>query len=565
MPAIGIDLGTTNSLIAVYEETGPRLIRNALGKVLTPSAVSMGENREVLVGEAARDRLITHPARSAAGFKRLMGTAEMTSLAGKPFRPEELSGLVLAALKRDAEAELGTPVTEAVISVPAYFNDPQRKATIDAASLAGLKVERLVNEPTAAALAYGLGDTPEGQYLVFDLGGGTFDVSILDKYDDVMEIRATTGDTRLGGGDFTAVIERWLTRRHALAKLSLAPGDEALLRHQAERLKFALTSAQEAAYDFALGDTRVEGRLDRTGFETECAALLQRLRLPAERAVRDGRLQPDDLNAIVMVGGATRMPMVRSLVARLFGKLPLITIDPDTTVALGAAVQAGLIRRSGALRDVVMTDVSPHTLGIALLDTSSGDDRLAVEPLIERNAIVPISRNITVATVRDKQKAIAVQVYQGENLRPDKNVHLGTIEVPVPPRNKGEETIDVRFTYDVNGALQVEVTVHSTGRKAEKIFENGAGLSREELQRRFGELSGIKALPRDMEENRALIARAERLYEELRGADREALRAMLGQFEQTISDQQLRKADELRSEFARGLDALDPFRGPWLR
>ncbi len=469
--------------------------------------------------------------------------------------------MVLSSLRRDAEAALGQSISEAVISVPAYFNDPQRKATIDAATLAGLRVERLVNEPTAAALAYGLGNTQEGNYLVFDLGGGTFDVSILDKFDDVMEIRATTGDTRLGGDDFTQVIERLLVRRHDLGPL--VARDTALVRRRAEGLKFALSSAHEASYDFEIGGKAISGKLERAAFEAECAPLLQRLRLPTERAVRDARLGPSDFNAIVMVGGATRMPMIRGMVARLFGKLPLVTVDPDTTVALGAALQAGLVQKNAALRDVVMTDVSPHTLGIALLEGDDSNARLAVEPLIERNAIVPISRSLIVQTVQDKQKKLAVEVYQGENLRPENNVHLGSIEVAVPARPRGEEKIDVRFTYDVNGALQVEVTVLSTGKKVERIFENSAGMGKDELERRFAELSAIKIAPREMAENRALVARAERLYEELRGADRDQLRLLLMQFEATIADQQLRHAEDVRRSFAAALDELDPSTGHW--
>ena len=248
MAILGIDLGTTNSLIAVFEPSGPRLLKNALGQVLTPSAVSLAEDGTVLTGAAASERLITHPERSVASFKSFMGTAQITQLAGKSFRPEELSALILRSLKADAEADLGEPVDEAVISVPAYFNDHQRKATLDAGSLAGLKVERLVNEPTAAALAYGFGEVNEGKFLVFDLGGGTFDVSILEKYEGVMEIHATTGDTHLGGNDFTRVIEALIAEAGKFELESLGLQERARLRREAEVAKLALTSGTEAQY-----------------------------------------------------------------------------------------------------------------------------------------------------------------------------------------------------------------------------------------------------------------------------------------------------------------------------
>jgi len=374
MALIGIDLGTTNSLIAVFGEDGPALIPNALDDVLTPSVVGVDDAGEIVVGRAARERLLTHPDKTVASFKRFMGSARETILGRHRLRPEELSALVLRALKADAEAQIGTPVTEAVISVPAYFNDLQRKATLDAGRLAGLKVERLVNEPTAAALAYGLYEMKEGKFLVFDLGGGTFDVSILDKYEGVMEVRATAGDTQLGGDDFTQVIERLLADAHEFHVPALAPSATARLRRTAEALKLTLTSA-DAPYELALDDATLSGKLDRQTFEDASAALLRRLRAPVERAIADALLKPDDLDTVVMVGGATRMPIVRSLVARLFGRLPLVHIDPDRTVALGAAVQAGLKGRAAALEDVVMTDVCPYTLGVAAVDSIETADR----------------------------------------------------------------------------------------------------------------------------------------------------------------------------------------------
>jgi molecular chaperone HscC len=559
MAILGIDLGTTNSLIAVLEPSGPRLIKNALSCPLTPSAVSVAEDGTILVGAAASERLITHPERTVASFKRFMGSGQVTKLGRLSFRPEELSALVLRALKADSEADLGATVSEAVISVPAYFNDHQRKATLDAGRLAGLKVERLVNEPTAAALAYGFGEVTEGKFLVFDLGGGTFDVSILEKYEGVMEIHATTGDTQLGGNDFTRVIEEMMVRTGKVELGSLDRNGRARLRREAESVKLGLTSDNEIRYSIP-SDEKLSGTITRAQFELECAQLLRRLRGPVERAILDARLEPHQFDAVVMVGGATRMPMVRSLVARLFGRLPLIHVDPDTTVALGAAIQAGLHARDAALNDIVMTDVSPYTLGVAAVENGRADlQSRYVVPIIERNAMVPISRSQRLFTVNDNQRAISVDVYQGENLRPEDNVYLGSLEVGVPAGPAGNEGIEVRFTYDINGALQVEVTVLSTGRTSSKIFSNSPELSREELAARFEAMEAIKLHPREHVPNKALLARAERLYSEQLGEGRDIIRRMIAKFEAEIADQRLRNPEAVREAFAKSLNHFERF------
>jgi molecular chaperone HscC len=557
MALCGIDLGTTNSLISLFGEGGPRLIPNAHGEVLTPSVVGIGDDGEVLVGKAAKERLLTHPDRTIASFKRLMGTAESHTLAKFSFRPEELSALVLRSLKEDAEAFLGQPVGEVVISVPAYFNDHQRKATLDAGRIAGLKVERLVNEPTAAALAYGLGERKEGRFLIFDLGGGTFDVSLLDKYEGVMEVRATAGDTALGGNDFTRALEDILLRQAGVAWKDLDRTDQARIRRQAEELKLALTGAQEASYSWSRKGKTLSGQIARAEFEAECAPLLRRLRSPIERTIGDAGLSKQELDAVIMVGGATRMPMIRSMVAKLFGKLPLATVDPDTTVGLGAAVQAGLKARAAALEDVVMTDVCPFTLGMRLAVLLPGAWEERVHPVIERNSIVPVSRNVIVQTLGNNQTSIKVDVFQGENIRPDHNVRLGSFDVPVPPAPATQEKVDVRFTYDINGALEVMAKVLSTGIQHSRIFRNETGMSDEEIERRFAALANIKMPPREQAENKALIARAERIYAELRGESRMRLLALLNEFQVAISQQSERDPTGVQRRFSEMLDQIE--------
>lgn len=413
----GIDLGTTHSLIALFDGNDATLAPNVHGALLTPSVVGLGDDGTMLVGQAAKDRLSTHPGKTVASFKRFMGTGHEVMLGKMSLRPEEVSALVLKSLKADAEAHFHDTVTDVVISVPAYFNEHQRKATINAGKLAGLNVRRIVNEPTAAALAYGLGDFSEGKFLVFDLGGGTFDVSILDKYEGVMEVRATTGDTQLGGNDFTALLEKLVLGRHSLTIEQLSAKERGSLQHTCERLKIQLGSSTTATYAFFVGGKQHEGSFAREDFEQSAEALLRRLRRPLERAIADARLAVSDLNAIILVGGATRMPMVRSLVARLFGRLPLGNINPDTAIALGSAIQGGLIARDAALDDIVMTDVSPYTLGVAVVDPSDMS-REMMEPLIQRNSIVPISRAKIFSTILDKQTLVKLKIYQGENLRP---------------------------------------------------------------------------------------------------------------------------------------------------
>ncbi|MFK0683079.1 molecular chaperone HscC [Ochrobactrum sp. BD67] len=555
MAIVGIDLGTSNSLVSVWEEGGPRALENALGETLTPSAVSIGDAGEVLVGRAAIDRLITHPDRTAASFKRAMGSAVQFTLGNYRWRAEELSALVLKSLRQDAELALGEPITEAVISVPAYFNDIQRKATLDAARLAGLHVERLINEPTAAALAHGLEHQDEGTFLVLDLGGGTFDVSLLHKYDDVMEIRASAGDALLGGDDFRTVIVTELLKRHQLVENDLDGGDKARLFAEAERLKRALTEQSQLEYSFGVTGERFSGLFERLEFEELAQPLLRRMRAPMERALRDARVDAGKIDQVVLVGGAARMPMVRSLAARLFGRFPLLHPQPDHIVGLGAAVQAGLRKREGALEEIIMTDVCPFTLGTSVLDPRAPEGAV-LSPIIERNAVVPISRESRYWTASDGQTVVRIDVLQGENMRPSQNIALGMIEVPVSSGPAGKECVDVRYTYDVNGALEVEVKVVSTGQVHRRIFRNQANLTDAELEARFSALSSIKMLPRDQQENRALIARAERLYAETLGDARDQIREMLFWFEKSLEDQSIRDTQAIRQQFS---DMLQQF------
>lgn len=559
---IGIDLGTTNSLVAVWEDGRARLLPNSLGEFLTPSCVSMDEDGTILVGRAARERLQTHPDKTAAVFKRYMGSERTIRLGKREFRAEELSALVLRSLKEDAEAELGYPIKEAVITVPAYFSDAQRKATRAAGVLAGLKVDRLLNEPTAASLAYGIHQLgAESRFLVFDLGGGTFDVSVLDMFEGVMEVRASAGDNFLGGEDFVGcVIDRFFEQTGAPAKLK---GDMAFMQRltaQTEAAKRALSEKPTATIQVFQDDQTYALELDEPTFEQICMPLLQRLRAPVERALRDANLRGTELDKIVLAGGATRMPAVRRLVARMFGRFPECEINPDEVVALGAAVQAGLKMKDAALEEVVMTDVAPYSLGINLTmqlpDGSYTDGHF--DPIIERNSPVPISRVKTYHPTREQQRALDLEVYQGEARLVSENILLGTLKVYLPDLPRIECAVDVRFTYDVNGLLQVEATVQKTQETVSLVIEGNPGvLSEVEIAAKLAALSKLKIHPRDQMENRALMARAERLYQQLRGSEREWFGAQIRLFEGSLASQDSRKVQVDRQKFSALVDHVE--------
>jgi len=560
---IGIDLGTTNSAVAVWRDGKAELIPNSLGQRLTPSAVSLSDEGEILVGLAARERQSTHPALTAHAFKRYMGSSRVTKLGQREFLPEELSALVLRSLKADAEAHLGETVTEAVITVPAYFNDKQRKATRRAGELAGLKVERLLNEPTAAALAYGIQDVErENMFLVFDLGGGTFDVSILELFEGVIEVRASTGDNRLGGEDFNDLLVNAMKAKFGAELRAGGDDTEALyevLRAAAERARRTLSTEEEATVQIVWGGKAYDFSITAQEFETQAAGLLARLREPVLRSLRDSDIKPESLREIVMVGGATRMPIVRRAVTRMFGRFPATTINPDEAVAIGAAIQAGLKSRDAALGEIVLTDVCPYTLGV---DTSermpNGTLRHGIfAPIIDRNTVIPASRSSGFSTIQDDQRKVLFNIFQGESRAVSDNINLGRIEIPVPAKRAGEVQLDVRFTYDINGLLEVDVLVLDTGERKQLVIVEDDTLSAEEIERRRQALAALKVHPRDDNANRAALSRAERCYENFLGDARDYVGRLITQFEMVLEGQNPRTIEAARATLTSALDELE--------
>lgn len=558
---IGIDLGTTNSLVTVFRDDGPELVPNALGSFMTPSAVGYGDDGALLIGQAAKDRLVTHPNLTTARFKRYMGTDREAKLGKKNYRAEELSAMILRALKADAEAHLGHAVKEAIISVPAYFNDVQRKSTIAAAELAGLKVSRLINEPTAASLAYGLQSRDaETTFLVVDLGGGTFDVSILEMFSGVMEVRASAGDAFLGGEDFTDALMAHLADQSSFELDKLSPEELSRLRAVVDRMKHRLTETTETSGSFILKEEEHTLTVTRDKFEEVCDPLIKRIRLPIQRAISDAGLRAENINRILLVGGATRMDCIRGLITRLFKRFPEHDINPDHVVAMGAGVQAGLAMRHEALEDMVMTDVAPFTLGYetAVEVRPGAYEHGHFSPLIERNTVVPVSRFHSIVPLHKGQEQIQLNIYQGEAPFVRDNVKIGSLNVPIPRNMDDYEAVEVRFTYDTSGVLEVIAKVVSTGKENRAVIEGNPGtLSPAEIEKRLKALDALKINPRETQENVAFMARLSALYEGLLGDERQFVAQMIQEFEAALLSQDARVIAESRKRLEGPVAALE--------
>ena len=556
---IGIDLGTTNSLAACFRDGKVEIIPNRLGKHLTPSVVSVDAAGTVYVGETAKERSMLYPLETARFFKRSMGTDKEYRLGGKTFRAEELAGLVLRSLKEDAESYLGEEVDEAIISVPAYFNDMQRRATRQAGELAGLKVSRIINEPTAAAIAYGIdkqdGDT---RYLVFDLGGGTFDVSVLELCGPVMEVHAIAGDNFVGGEDFTDLLCAMYLEKAAIAPESLDLRTMNEVRKAAEACKCAFSSGSEVTMCCTIDAQSYEMHLTLGEYEKACTPLMEKLRRPIERSLRDAGVGLGEIDQIVLVGGATRLPVIRRFVSRLFGRIPGTLVDPDEAVAQGAALQCGMKARNREIREVVLTDVCPYTLGTEIVANNGVFEETGhYLPIIERNTVIPVSRTQTVYTAHDNQTRVNVKVLQGESRMAYNNLQLGEISVPVPSGPKGKEAVDITYTYDVNALLEVEVLVHSTGVRRKIIVQNEQNrISEEEAAARLEKLQYRKQNPREEEANRLQLLRGERLYEELPEKRYEIDHALMN-FEQALSRQDRTEIERARKQLTRLLDEME--------
>ena len=526
MAIIGIDLGTTNSLAACWRDGRLELIPCEDGEVLFPSAVGYVDGEGFLVGAAAKERLLTHPSDTVASFKCFMGTAKEYRLGGRTYTPMELSAMVLERLKRNAQRLLQEEIEEAIVTVPAYFNDKQRSDTKKAAQVAGLKVERLINEPSAAALAYRMAMGEEDRTLIiFDFGGGTLDLSYVECFDNVIEIVAVAGDNHLGGDDIDRAIQSYFCRENALAEEALPLEALARIRHLAEQSKRALSAGGHADMELTVEGRTCRARLTEDILFELCMPLFEKMKQLFLHLLEDADSRVSQIDDLVMVGGSSRLGVVRRFLAELLGKEPVVLDQTDRVVALGAGIYAGIRRRGEEIRDMLLTDVCPFTLGIGVRNRS-GQDKNVLSPMIERNSTLPASCRNRFVTTSDYQREILVKIYQGEEYYVDDNVYLGEVAIEVALKPAGQAWVDVQFTYDINGILHLSVE-NEMGERRQILLANQA-LTAEELERYTKEMEKIMLPPIEQPANREMLARFLAYFENSTGERRERIGAMIG-------------------------------------
>ena len=544
---IGIDLGTTNSVVAVMEGGKPTVIANAEGSRTTPSIVGFAKNGERLVGQLAKRQAILNPDNTIVSIKRHMGEDYKKNIDGKDYTPQEISAMILRKLADDASNYLGEKVTSAVITVPAYFNDAQRQATKDAGKIAGLDVLRIVNEPTAAALAYGMEKEKSEKVLVFDLGGGTFDVSILEIGDGVHEVLSTSGDTHLGGDDFDQKIIDWLCDEFKKSEgIDLRNDKQAMqrLKEAAEKAKCELSSVVETNINLpfitadANGPKHLDLNLSRAKFEELSHDLLERCKTPVERAISDAGISKSELNEVVLVGGSTRIPAVQQLVKEYTGKEPNQSVNPDEVVAVGAAIQAGVL--AGEVKDIVLLDVTPLTLGI---ETLGG----VMTPLVPRNTTIPVSKSQTFSTAENNQTAVDIHVLQGERPMATDNKSLGMFRLDgIPPAMKGMPQIEVTFDIDANGIVNVTAKDKATNKEQKITITNSSNLSEQDIDRMVKEAETNAEADKKKKENAEVKNNAESL---IGAAER-----IVKDFEGKIDEADKKKLEDEKAELRKALD-----------
>ena len=544
---IGIDLGTTNSVVAVMEGGKPTVIANAEGSRTTPSIVGFSKTGERLVGQLAKRQAILNPDKTIASIKRHMGDDYKVNIDGKDYTPQEISAMILRKLADDASSYLGEKVTSAVITVPAYFNDAQRQATKDAGKIAGLDVLRIVNEPTAAALAYGLEKEKSEKVLVFDLGGGTFDVSILEIGDGVHEVLSTSGDTHLGGDDFDQKVMDWICDEFKKQEGIDLRGDKQAMqrvKEAAEKAKCELSSVMETNINLpfitadANGPKHLDLNLTRAKFEDLCRDLLNRCKTPVENALKDAGITKNDINEVVLVGGSTRIPAVQQLVKEYTGKDPNQSVNPDEVVAVGAAIQAGVL--AGEVKDIVLLDVTPLTLGI---ETLGG----VMTPLVPRNTTIPVSKSQVFSTAENNQTAVDIHVLQGERPMAKDNKSLGMFRLDgIPPAMRGLPQIEVTFDIDANGIVNVSAKDKATNKEQKITITNSSNLSEADIDKMVKEAEANAAEDKKKKEEAEIKNNATSL---IASADR-----IVKDFEGKIDSADKSKLDEQKAALQKALD-----------
>jgi len=554
---VGIDLGTTNSLVSIWKNGKCQLIPNSFGEFLTPSVIGIDENEQIIVGKVAKERLISHPNSTVASFKRFMGSDKHLKIGNKSFTAQELSSFILRQLKEDAERFLGETVTEAVVSVPAYFDDNGRNATKLAGELATLVVERIVNEPSAAALAYKQDSDEDKIFLVFDFGGGTLDVSIVEIFDNVIEIIAVSGDNHLGGDDFNMCIAHYFCKQNNLNYEELSDDVKAIIIRQSEMCKIALNDSEKTAMAVFIHDQTYTMTLDIKTLVKISGSFFKRIETPIFKALHDAELTPTEIDEVVLVGGSSRMTIVRKYLKHLLKCEIKSSISSDEIVAVGAGISAGIKSRNEEVKDMLLTDICPFTLGTNTVNYSNPSNPL-FSPIIERNSTLPTSCIGIYETVYDHQDEIVLGIYQGECMYCRENILLGEIRMQVPKKLKGEEQIELRFTYDINGILEVEATVISTKEKKLALITNkNIKMNEEEIKERLKDLQKLKIMPVDQDENQYILAKAERLYKEYFGEVRHIIGMYISQFNQVLESQDERKIRRYRNFLKKYFDVIE--------
>ena len=553
MAIIGIDLGTTNSLVAVFLKGDSILIPNEYDEFLTPSVVSLTEEGQIIVGKAAKERLITHPDKTVSVFKRTMGKEKLYSLGKKNYFSEELSAFVLQSLKADAERFLGEEVTEAVISVPAYFDESGRQATKRAGEIAGLKVERIINEPSAAALACRMekrkelvantvysvfhneetddaDDIEDQTYMIFDFGGGTLDISLVECFENVISVTAVSGNNHLGGSDIDRAIAEYFCNENKVKFDLLDENTKKTLLKQAEKSKIALSEEKESIMWAWILGREISITLTSENLIKICADVLQQILSPISKVLKDSQTTVDEIDEIVLIGGSGKMPMIANFLEISLGKKPITIGTPDTMVAIGMGIYAGMKERNEEIKDIVMTDICPFTLGVDI-HNEENPNRPYMSAVIERNTVLPCTKTGRYYPISVTQKEVLFNIYQGEGMYADENIFLGKLRIRLPKYRKEREPIELRMTYNINGILEVEATVLSTGEYCHNYIIREGGLSDEETRARKLELEKVKKENQDDAKYRFLIERAESLFREASGPLRIAITQYISFYE----------------------------------